>query len=131
MANQWGIPKEVEEAVKGLDAKVEVLNYSEKAYTGLEYGMEKYYPTWKMDETHEIVETGVKAYKGLFGKAPKVDKWTFSTNGIMTRGVFGIPTIGFGPGNEVLAHAPNEKVPVNDLVVATAFYAAYAYELAK
>ncbi len=123
--------KEVEEAVKGLDAKVEVLNYSEKAYTGLEYGMEKYYPTWKMDETHEIVETGVKAYKGLFGKAPKVDKWTFSTNGIMTRGVFGIPTIGFGPGNEVLAHAPNEKVPVNDLVVATAFYAAYAYELAK
>ena len=123
--------KEVEDAVKGLDAKVEVLNYSEKAYTGLEYGMEKYYPTWKMDETHEIVETGVKAYKGLFGKAPKVDKWTFSTNGIMTRGVYGIPTIGFGPGNEVLAHAPNEKVPVNDLVVATAFYAAYAYELAK
>jgi putative selenium metabolism hydrolase len=123
--------KEVEEVVKGLNAKVEVLNYSEKAYTGLEYGMEKYYPTWKMPETHEVVETGVKAYKGLFGKAPKVDKWTFSTNGIMTCGTYGIPTIGFGPGNEVLAHAPNEKVPVNDLVVATAFYAAYAYDLAK
>jgi acetylornithine deacetylase/succinyl-diaminopimelate desuccinylase-like protein len=45
----------------------------------------------------------------------------------MTNGYFKIPTIGFGPGNEVLAHAPNEKVPVNDLIVATAFYAAYAY----
>ena len=123
--------KEVEEVVKGMNAKVEVLNYSEKAYTGLEYGMEKYYPTWKMPEDHQVVQTGVKAYKTLFGKGVKVDKWTFSTNGIMTCGTYGIPTIGFGPGNEVLAHAPNEKVPVNDLVVASAFYAAYAYELAK
>jgi putative selenium metabolism hydrolase len=123
--------KEVEEVVKGMNAKVEVLNYSEKAYTGLEYGMEKYYPTWKMAEDHQVVQTGVKAYKNLFNKDVKVDKWTFSTNGIMTCGTYGIPTIGFGPGNEVLAHAPNEKVPVNDLVIAASFYAAFAYELTK
>ncbi len=123
--------KEVEEVVKGMNAKVEVLNYSEKAYTGLEYGMEKYYPTWKMPEDHQVVQTGVKAFKNLFNKDVKVDKWTFSTNGIMTCGTYGIPTIGFGPGNEVLAHAPNEKVPVNDLVIASAFYAAFAYELVK
>jgi len=123
--------KEVEEALMGMNAKVEVLNYSEKAYTGLEYGMEKYYPTWKMPESHEVVQVGVKAYKNLFNKDVKVDKWTFSTNGIMTCGTYGIPTIGFGPGNEVLAHAPDEKVPVNDLVIASAFYAAFAYELCK
>ncbi len=123
--------KEVEEVLKGMNAKVEVLNYSEKAYTGLEYGMEKYYPTWKMPEDHQVVQTGVKAFKNLFNKDIKVDKWTFSTNGIMTCGTYGIPTIGFGPGNEVLAHAPNEKVPVNDLVIASAFYAAFAYELTK
>lgn len=120
---------EVEEIVKNMNAKVEVLNYSEKAYTGLEYGMVKYYPTWKMPEDHLIVQTGVKAFSQLYGKNPKVDKWTFSTNGIMTCGVYGIPTIGFGPGNEVLAHAPNEKVPVNDLVVASAFYALFAYTI--
>ncbi len=34
----------------------------------------------------------------------------------MTNGIYGIPTIGFGPGNEVLAHAPNEKVAIDDLV---------------
>jgi putative selenium metabolism hydrolase len=131
----WGETKEsavaeIEEVVKGMNAKVEVLNYSEIAYTGLEYGMEKYYPTWKMPEDHEIVQAGVNSYKKVFDKEPLVDKWTFSTNGIMTNGVYGIPTIGFGPGNEVLAHAPNEKVPISDLVVATAFYAALAYELA-
>jgi acetylornithine deacetylase/succinyl-diaminopimelate desuccinylase-like protein len=41
--------------------------------------------------------------------------------------MYGVPTIGFGPGNEVMAHAPNEKVPVSDLVAASAFYAMYAY----
>ncbi len=123
--------KEIEEVVKGMNAKVEVLDYNETAYTGLQYGMEKYYPTWKMEENHEVVQTGVNAYKNLFGNAPKVDKWTFSTNGIMTCGTYKIPTIGFGPGNEVLAHAPNEKVPVKDLVISAAFYAAYAYELAE
>jgi len=123
--------KEIEEIIKGMNAKVEVLNYDEVAYTGLEYGMEKYYPTWKIDENHEIVQTGVHAYKKLYNKNPKVDKWTFSTNGVMTCGTYRIPTIGFGPGNEVLAHAPNEKVPINDLVIASAFYAAFIYEMAK
>jgi putative selenium metabolism hydrolase len=123
--------KEIEELISGYNAKIELLNYTEKAYTGLEYGMEKYYPAWKIPVEHELVRTGVNTYKELFGKAPKVDKWIFSTNGIMTCGIYKIPTIGFGPGNEVLAHAPNEKVPISDLVVATAFYAAFAFELCK
>jgi putative selenium metabolism hydrolase len=123
--------KEIEEIVKNMNAKVEVLQYREKAYTGLEYGMEKYYPTWKMPEDHPVVQTGVSAYKELYGKAPKVDKWTFSTNGVVINGVYGIPTIGFGPGNEVMAHAPNEKTPVEHLMIASAFYAAYAYKFAE
>ncbi len=123
--------KEIEEIVKGMHAKVAVLQYREKAYTGLEYGMEKYYPTWKMPEDHPVVQTGVSAYEKLFAAKPVVDKWTFSTNGVVINGVYGIPTIGFGPGNEVMAHAPNEKVPVDHLVKAAAFYAAYAYEFAN
>lgn len=119
--------KEIEEIVKDMDATVEVLYYEEKAYTGKIYGMEKYYPTWKLEESHPIVLAGVKAFEGLFNKKPLVDKWTFSTNGVTINGYYGIPLIGFGPGNEVLAHAPNEKVPVSDLVAASAFYAAFAY----
>jgi putative selenium metabolism hydrolase len=122
--------REIEEIIKGLNAKVEMLDFSGTAYTGLEYGMEKYYPTWKMPEEHEAVQKGVKAFTNLFGRKPVVDKWTFSTNGVMTCGTYGIPTIGFGPGNEVLAHAPDEKVPVSDLVAASAFYAACAYVVA-
>ncbi len=128
----WGETKEsaiaeVVEAMKGLDAKVEVLYYDEIAWTGLKYGMEKYYPTWKIDESEHVVQAGVSAYKNLFNAAPKVDKWTFSTNGVTINGYYKVPMIGFGPGNEVMAHAPNEKVPISDLVKASAFYAGYAY----
>ncbi|MFZ1291382.1 MAG: YgeY family selenium metabolism-linked hydrolase [Melioribacteraceae bacterium] len=124
----WGEDKElalnqVREIVKDMNANVELLNYEETAYTGLKYGMQKYFPTWKLEEEHPTVQKGVEAYKDLFGSNPKVDKWTFSTNGVTIRGYYGIPVIGFGPGNEVLAHAPNEKVPIDHLVKATAFYA--------
>jgi len=130
----WGETKEsavneIEDILAGMNAKVEVLNYQEKAYTGLEYGMEKYYPTWKIEEKHPLVEAGIKTFKSLFNQNPKVDKWTFSTNAVTITGMYGIPTIGFGPGNEVLAHAPDEKVSVSDLVKATAFYAAIAYKI--
>ena len=123
--------KEIEELTEGMNAKVEVLDYVEEAYTGLKYGMEKYYPTWKIPEDHTIVKTGVSSYKKLYNKKPKVDKWTFSTNGVVITGIHGIPTIGFGPGNEVLAHAPNEKVAISDLVISSAFYAAFAYDIAE
>ncbi|NIS68988.1 MAG: YgeY family selenium metabolism-linked hydrolase [Proteobacteria bacterium] len=130
----WGETKEsavaqIEELLKNGDAEVRVLEYEESAYTGLKYGMEKYYPTWKLPTHHVAVKTGVDVYKSLFGKAPKVDKWTFSTNAVTIRGMYGIPTIGFGPGDETLAHAPNEKVPIEDLLKASAFFALYAYRI--
>lgn len=88
--------------------------------------MEKYYPTWKIPADHPAVMQGVSAFRELFGREPLVDKWTFSTNGVTINGIYGIPVIGFGPGNEILAHAPDEKVPVDHLETAAAFYAAYA-----
>ncbi len=132
----WGETKEsavaeIEEIVKDLDGEVTVLNYEETAYTGLRYGMEKYYPTWKIEEDHHLVIRAQEAFAGIFGKEPFTDKWTFSTNGVTINGYFGIPCIGFGPGNEVMAHAPNEKVPVSDLVAASAFYATLAYYLSE
>jgi putative selenium metabolism hydrolase len=130
----WGETKEsavaeIQEIVKDMDAEVVVLQYEETAYTGLRYGMEKYYPTWKIEEDHPLVSSADKAFSGIFNKKPLIDKWTFSTNGVTINGYYKIPCIGFGPGNEVLAHAPNEKVPVSDLVGASAFYAALAYYL--
>ncbi|HPI36724.1 MAG TPA: YgeY family selenium metabolism-linked hydrolase [Ignavibacteriaceae bacterium] len=126
----WGEDKElalsqVKEIVKDFNAKVHLLEYKEKGFTGYEYGMEKYYPTWKLEENHLVIKKGVEVFSALFGQNPVVDKWTFSTNGVTINGYYGIPVIGFGPGNEVLAHAPDEKVPIEHLSKAAAFYAAF------
>ncbi len=122
---------EVEAVLSDPEAKVSVLHYEGLAYTGLKYGMEKYFPTWVMPEDHPYVQLGVEVGSELFGEAPKVDKWVFSTNGVTIKGIHGIPCIGYGPGDEALAHAPNEKVPVDHLVKASAFYVQYALRMAR
>jgi putative selenium metabolism hydrolase len=108
---------------------VEMPNYEKIGWTKKEYSQELYFPTWKLDEDHFLVQSGIDAYKTLFGKKPVVDKWTFSTNLVATTGRHKIPAIGFGPGDEVQAHAPNEINRVDDLEICAAFYAMLPYSL--
>jgi putative selenium metabolism hydrolase len=117
-------------SVQEAEAEVVVLDYAVPSYTGLTYPTKKYYPTWEMPETEPSVKIAKKAFKGTFGEKPTVGHWTFSTNGIATAGMFHIPTIGFGPGHEHFAHAPNEQVEVEHLVRAAAFYAGFVKEFA-
>ena len=62
---------------------------------------------------------------------PLTDKWTFSTNGVSIMGRNGIPVIGFGPGAEAQAHAPNEKTWKQALFTCAALYAALPSVYAK
>ena len=106
-------------------AEVEILNYDTPSYTGLRYPMEKYYPTWVLDEAHPLARAAIATYETLWQKSPIVDKWVFSTNGVGSMGLMGVPTIGFGPGEEDVAHSVGERVPIRHLVEAAQFYAAF------
>ncbi|MBM7560425.1 YgeY family selenium metabolism-linked hydrolase [Marinitoga litoralis] len=125
--------EEIREIFKktGIDAEIVELTYSKPAYTGVEYPVEKYFPTWVLEEDSDVVQAAKDAYIKTFGSDPLIDKWTFSTNGIATAGVYGIPTVGFGPGDEKYAHAPNEKVKIEHLVKAAAFYANFPKTLVE
>lgn len=105
-------------------ATVEMYTYERPAYTGLVYPTKAFFPTWVLDEKHVVCESLVDTYQNLFAKKPIVDKWTFSTNAVSIMGRFNIPCIGFGPGREEEAHAPNEKTYKKDLIEACAMYAA-------
>ena len=115
----------------GEEAEIVELFYDRPSYTGLSFPVEKYFPTWVMEEDSEIVRKTVAAYREVFGAEPFVDKWTFSTNGIATAGVFSIPTIGFGPANEIYAHSPDDQCPVDHLVRAAAMYALLPLRLSQ
>jgi acetylornithine deacetylase/succinyl-diaminopimelate desuccinylase-like protein len=87
--------------------------------------MQKYYPTWLLEEDHALVRSAVAAYRTLHNSDPVVDKWVFSTNGVGSMGIMGVPSIGFGPGEEDVAHSVIERVPIRHLVEAAQFYAAF------
>jgi len=111
-------------AAKAADAVVTMYTYDKPSYTGLVYPTDCYFPSWVVPEDHAATRSAVTTYRALFNESPRVDKWTFSTNGVSITGMFGIPCIGFGPGKESEAHAPNEKTWKADLVRCAAFYAA-------
>jgi putative selenium metabolism hydrolase len=118
---------EVADAIRraGADATLEVLKYRTPSYTGLVYETEKYYPTWTLEQDHTLCRAGQEVCRQLLGTEPQTGKWTFSTNGVATMGLLGIPTIGFGPAHEMYAHTVEDQVPVEHLVKAAAFYAAF------
>ena len=119
--------REIQElpGVKKAEAEVVVLDYDVPSWRGVKYPTKKYYPTWLLPADHPLLVSGVKAYEGLFGKKPEIGRWVFSTNGVAVMGMHNIPCIGFGPGNEIYAHMATEQIPVEHLVKASAWYAAF------
>ena len=76
---------------------------------------------------HPLVQTAIQAYKSQFDDEPEIGTWKFSTNGVASKGMFDIPSIGFGPGSESHAHSPDDQIKIEDLVNAISFYAALTY----
>jgi putative selenium metabolism hydrolase len=111
------------------DAQVTIPRREDTSYRGTPISLEMYFPTWKLPEDHPLVQAGVKTYTSLYHKRPKTGRWMFSTNAVAICGEHGIPTIGFGPGDETYAHAPNERIQTDHLERAAAFYALLPYVL--
>jgi len=112
------VPPESRETVS-----VEMLHYDEPSYTGFVYEVEKYFPAWAYDDSDPLVQAGSRT-RELIGYEPApTGKWNFSTNGIYWAGKAGIPSIGFGPGEEETAHTVRDSVLLDDVVKATEFYA--------
>ena len=123
----------------GDDVKVSMYMYDRPSWTGEVYETECYFPTWINKENAAHVQALYDAHVALFGdhrmgpdstkelrNRPLIDKWTFSTNGVAIQGRYGIPCVGFGPGAESQAHAPNEITYKDDLVRCAAMYVAAA-----
>jgi putative selenium metabolism hydrolase len=103
--------------------KLEELFYDEPSYTGFVFPVDKYFPAWAFEENHPLVVAGQKTRQAIGLPEAPSGKWNFSTNGVYWAGKAGIPSIGFGPGDEVTAHTTEDSVSLEDVVKATEFYA--------
>jgi len=101
------------------------------SYTGYAQSGRKYFPPWLLPEDHPVARKAVRAVEKVLGARPRTGIWPFSTDGAYTMGTAGIPTIGFGPGNERLAHATDEHVRLADVALAAQGYAQLAAELLR
>lgn len=115
-------------AEAGARGRVEVLDYEAESHTGYRCVQKKTFPTWVLPEDHRLVRAGVRAVEAVRGQRPQIGRWVFSTDGVATMGRLGIPTIGFASASEVDAHTTQDRVRVDDLVVAAEVYARMAVE---
>lgn len=107
--------------------RVQIPTYETPSWRGTTYPTLKTYPAWALDENHHLIEYARRCYDRLFGTSPEVGKWSLSTNGVATMGMFDIPTFGYGPGQEKMAHTSNESVAIDDIIKAAAFYAYFPW----
>jgi putative selenium metabolism hydrolase len=122
----------VEQALAGSEATaiVRIAEDDFESYSGTRLVAPNFAAAWFFEETEPIVS---RALGGLSdaGIDAGLGHYAFCTNGSGTAGRLGIPTIGFGPGDEELAHRVDEYIEIADLERGARGYAAIALALLK
>ena len=101
----------------------------ETSYTGMKALGRKVMLPWLIPTEHPQVVQTCAALREL-GHEPEYGYWGFATDGSHTAAALGIPTIGYGPGEESLAHTPQERISLDSLVQSVAGNAAIALAIA-
>ncbi len=104
-------------------AEIQIPTWDEPSYTGFVFPVEKVFPAWALAPDHPYLSAARSAYTSAYGSEPRIGKWSFSTNGIYWAGKAGIPSLGFGPGDERFAHTTLDQIPLDDVVRSATFYA--------
>jgi len=110
------------------EATVYAREFVERSYTGYEKKVQKYHPPWITDKRHPLVQKTLLALNKI-GQNPKIKYWKFGTDGSMTSGLMGIPTIGYSGTEERYAHTADEMVSVEMLMQSLEGYVSIISEL--
>jgi putative selenium metabolism hydrolase len=94
-----------------------------RCYTGETIEAERFYPAWLSDREAPFVQKVLAGLRGA-GLDPALSHYSFCTNGSHYAGEAGIPTLGFGPSLERLAHVTDEYIEIGQIRRGLAGYAA-------
>jgi putative selenium metabolism hydrolase len=117
----------VRDVVEPLGATACIPDQSVVAHTGQHLDGPSFFPGWLLDKQHELVTAGQATGRRLWGVAPEVGVWQFSTDGTYSAGSAGIPTLGLGPQSERHVHTVWDQVDLAKLQKAAAFYALFPF----
>ncbi len=94
-------------------------------YTGETVEQSAVFPSFELPADSPLVQLAQRTLSETLGAEMPVDVWQFATDGghLMAAG---IPTLGFGPGDETLAHTNREHIRIADMLVALRGYIALA-----
>lgn len=99
--------------VEGIRLDVQPGRATHRAWTGWEHEHSTFTPGFRMDDDHPVVLAAAEAVRGVTGTAPAIRPWAFGTDGGHSCGTRGIPTIGYSPGAEALAHTNRERLELD------------------
>lgn len=111
-----------------LRAGATITQNSFTTYTGFTEDFPAIAPSFLMPLQHELVRHGHQTLVDALGRDDGVGVWGFVTDGghLMAAG---IPTLGFGPGNNKLAHTNQERISVAEMEEAVVGYTALLLSL--
>ncbi len=124
------ILKEIGRDDTTFEGSARVREPEEISYTGMKRAARKVMLPWLVPVDHPRA-VQMQAVLGELGQKPGYGYWDFATDGSHTAAVLGIPTVGYGPGEEELAHTPKERVRLDYLVESVAGNAAMAMAVAE
>lgn len=116
---------DIRDVVGPFGATAQVPTQTMRTWTGIDVSGPAFFPGWLLEEDDLLVEAGRLTGAALWGEAPPVGIWPFSTNGTYSGGVAGIPTLGYGPMEEKYCHTPLDQVDLGNLLKGTMFYALF------
>ena len=96
-------------------ARAFVAEGRETCYTGTVIADRRFFPAWEYSADEPFVKKAFEALKSSDKLDPAITHYSFCTNGSHYAGEAHIPTIGFGPSRENLAHTIDEYVELDDL----------------
>ena len=100
---------------EGLGWEVRMATEHQVTYTGLVADRNLLTPGFLMDPDDPVIVAAAAAVGRRGGTGPAaIRPWQFATDGGWSRGVFGIPTVGFAPGEERYAHTNRERLDVEE-----------------
>ncbi len=111
--------------IQAAGAVVRTIDYDMPSWRGLAYPTRKVFPAWETPRESAPVVAALATAHAVLGREPRIQRSAFSSNGCATAGMFGIPTVGFGPADEVHSHSVNDQIPLAQLQPAMAFYALF------